>query len=146
MNKPFTLFFVLLLSGCASFDMQIMSRSDGKVYHGVAQRTGNGRGTATMDIAGIVYTGTFARTSSQEYLSFVGSYAKDNSGNRANAFGSGYSTGANSTYMAILSSPSGDGMRCAINSDKMSGTGGGTCVDARNNIYDVIYQQSGGMF
>jgi hypothetical protein len=39
-----------------------------------------------------------------------------------------------------------EAMRCALNGDRMSATGGGICVDAKNNVYDIIYQKSGGLF
>jgi hypothetical protein len=64
-----------------------------------------------------------------------------NSGNSVNAFGTGTSNGANVTFMALLSTTSGYGMRCALNGVK-SGTGGGICVDSQKIIYDVLYSKS----
>ena len=126
--------------------MDIMSRSDGKIYHGMIHKTGEGQGTATMNIAGVEYTGRFARTSSEQYTSFVGTYARNNQGGAAGAVGSGTTFGSNMTFLGILSSPQGDGMRCALQGDRMSGTGGGICVDSKNNVFDVIYHWSGGLF
>lgn len=126
--------------------MDLMSRSEGKVYHGLIQKTGDGQGTVTMNIAGVDYTGSYSRTSSEQYTSFVGSYARNNKGGAASAFGSGTTFGSNISLMAILSSPQGDGMRCAMQGDRSSGTGGGICVDTKNNTFDAIYHWSGGIF
>lgn len=134
------------LGGCARATMQIMSRSEGTVHQGLIQRTGEGQGTMTMTIAGVEYSGRYSRTSSEQYTSFVGGYAKTRSGGLASTFGTATTFGSNISLMAILSSPSGEGMRCAMQGDRMSGTGGGICVDNKTNTYDVIYHWSGGVF
>jgi uncharacterized protein YceK len=147
MKKP-SIFLIttLLLSGCQTFTLQLMSRSDGKVYMGSAQKKADGQGTVQFVINDQTYSGNFSRTSSDQYLSFVSAYARDNKGNRASGSGVGYGMGSGATFMAILSNQYGDGMRCGLQGDRMSGTGGGMCVDSRNNVYDVIYNWSGGVF
>lgn len=133
------------LTGCAlQAAMQIMSRSDGKVYQGVIQRTGDGQGTLTMKIAGVEYSGRYSRTTGEQYTSFVSGFARTSTGGFASTLGVGTTVGGNQSLMAILSSPNGDGMRCAMQGDRMSGTGGGICVDSKNNTFDVIYNYSGG--
>lgn len=132
---------VLALSGCThDFTVQAMSRSDGKVYYGSARETGNGQGYGSININGVVYSGAFSQTSGEQYISFANAFAHNNTGGRASAFGTSSTIGANASFMAILTSPSGDGLRCGFHGDAASLTGGGLCVDAKKKIYDVIYQ------
>jgi hypothetical protein len=134
----------VLLTGCVQpkFAMQVMSRSDGKLYEGKMVKTAEGQGTMTFRIGNVVYTGRFARTSSEQFISFTNAYATNNKGNSAQGFGIGSSFGSAITLSAILSSSSGDGMRCAFQGDRSSGTGSGICVDWKENVYDVIYSLS----
>lgn len=138
--------FMLLLSGCATFTFQFMSRADGKIYVGSMKKTGDGQATIQVDIQGQIYKGNLSRITSEQYMSYVGTFATDGLGNRASASSMGYGMGANASFMALLSNQNGDGMRCALQGDRMSGTGGGYCMDAKNNIYDVMYNLSGGVF
>jgi len=117
-----------------------------KDRHFYIVETKGGQGTVKIAIAGVDYSGTYARTSSEQYTSFVNSYAHDNRGNSATASGIGSFFGSNITLMAILTSSSGKGLRCALQGDRSSGTGGGICVDAKNNVYDITYNISGGLF
>jgi len=129
-----------LMAGCAATaTMNVMSRSDGKVYEGHMVKTAEGQGTMTIYIGDVIYSGKWARTSSDEYFSFTNGYAKDNRGNRNKSFNvtSGY--GSAVAGMAILSSPAGDGLRCGLQGDRISGTGAGICVDAKENVYDFNY-------
>ncbi len=148
MNKSLVLALVAvaaLLSGCAQMSIDIMSRADGRVYHGMAQKTAPGTGTVSMNVAGVQYTGRYSRTSSEQYMSFVNAYAQNNLGGYANAYGTATTFGSNISIMALLASSDGGGMRCAVQGDQFSGTGGGICIDSRNNVYDAIYRWSGGL-
>lgn len=133
------IFATLILLGCASFKVDVMSRADGKIYHGTAQKVADGQATMQLDIAGVEYSGMMVRTSSEEYMSFVNSFANTNRGVSASAFGAASVIGANATFTAILSAPNGNGLRCALQGDRMSGTGSGYCVDVKNNGYDISY-------
>lgn len=134
-----TFLTVLFLTGCAHFELQAMSRTDGKVYQGTAEQTGRGHGTISLVLKDVVYNGTFALTGSDMYTSFVNAYASNSTGQSANAFGYAAGGGHNATFSAILSSSSGDGLRCMFNGDGKLGTGGGICVDAQKNVYDMVY-------
>lgn len=140
------IYLCFLMAACtATATMNVMSRSDGKVYQGKMVKTAEGQGTMTIYIGEIVYTGKWARASSDEYYSFANVYAKDNSGNKAKSFAAASGYGSGVTGMAILSSQSGDGLRCASQGDRFSGTGAGICVDAKQNIYDFNYAVDRGL-
>jgi hypothetical protein len=94
---------------------------------------------AIVTIEGLDYSGRLVRTSSEQYTSFVNSFAFNNKGKSANAFGTGTTIGSNVAVMGVLSSGKGESIRCAMQGDRMSATGGGVCVDNKNNMYDVIY-------
>jgi hypothetical protein len=44
-------------TGCATFDMQLMSRSDGKVFEGTGQKVADGTMTMSATIRDELYTG-----------------------------------------------------------------------------------------
>lgn len=124
-----------LLTACSSFQLTAMSRDTGKAYTGSAEQTGSGRGIVTINIDGKIYTGPYARTSSQEATSFASTFTRTG----AFALGTGSTSGANTTSMALLSAPDGSGMRCAFQAVITTGTGGGLCVENTGVQYDVVF-------
>lgn len=118
-----------------------MSRSNGKIYKGFAKQTGNGSGTISVTIDNDLYQGNYSRTSSQNAIGFNSLFAS-NGPNTVNGYGNSFASGANITLMALLQDSQGRGLRCFLNGDQFSRTGGGNCIDFANNVYDVTYQIS----
>lgn len=127
----FMLAAALALSGCAGVGyVQIMPRDSGKVYSGTVQGSG-GRGTMTIDIDGQTYTGPVVRTGSDDSFGFVQQYGKGGM-----STGTVGSFGGTDTVKAILSSPTGRGLRCEFTSTGSSG--GGVCVNDLGRVFDAI--------
>lgn len=143
-----TLAACLIMTGCSQFSMQLMSRTDGKVYHGSAKKTADGQGTITIAIGDTVYKGHFSRTGAEQKTPLADAFAKPNTLDVSHPFSNSprqVFTGS-ATFMSILASDSGDGMRCTGHGDMISGTGTGVCVDGKNNTYDMIYHKTSGLF
>lgn len=118
----------LTLAGCSGF-VQMMPRDSGKVYSGTVQ--GGSPGSMTIQIDDETFTGPIVRTSSGDSFGLVQQY-----GRRGSSVGSVAMVSGNATVKAMLSSPSGRGLRCDFTSD---GSGGaGVCVDDRGRVLDAI--------
>lgn len=130
----FALTILLLLASCA-WQMTLMPRDSGRTYSGVMTGDGMGSGTMTVTIEDIPYTGPAVRVGSNDTFGFSSAYATNNRGSSASAFGTSYAVG-DRFVKAILSAPTGRGLRCDLVG--RGRTGGGICVDDNGKIYDVV--------
>lgn len=119
----------LILSGC-SYNMQLMSRDDGKIYSGSAKSNGAGSGTLTVSLDGRTCSGSFAKAASGDSFGFIQSFGARGVGS------SSLQTFGSSEFKGILSCSDGSGLRCDVVG---TSTGGGVCVDSKNRVYDMIY-------
>jgi hypothetical protein len=128
----------LLVAGCsfnATFNAALMSRDSGRTYTGSLDGNGMGTGTMMVSINGTTYSGPAVRVGSNDTFGFASAYGFNNHGGTATAFGSSYSVG-DKFVKALLSSSSGQGLRCDLSGRGSSG--GGICVDDSGKVYDVI--------
>ncbi len=129
-NTVSILVAALALSGCAGY-VQMMPRDSGKVYSGTVQGSATGSGTMTIEVDGQQYSGPLMRTGSNDSFGFIQQYGK-----RGVSTGTMAMVGSASTVKALLSSPSGRGLRCEFTSDGSGG--GGVCVDDQGRVFDAI--------
>jgi hypothetical protein len=126
----------LALSGCATtYDLQLMPRDSGKMYHGVAEDSGSGEGRISITIDDKAYNGTWVATTPDRTNAYV-----------SGGFGWGRRGGSIGTIVtmdnpqgseakALLSSSDGAGLRCDFTAGQ--GRGGGVCRDDKGREYDV---------
>lgn len=126
-----TLILLGLLAGCSG-TIQVLPRDSGKVYSGTVQGSATGAGTITIDIDGQTYTGPVVRTGSNDSFGFMQQYGKRG----VVSTGTMASVGSTATVKAILSSPTGRGLRCEFTSDGSGG--GGICMDDQGRVLDAI--------
>jgi hypothetical protein len=128
----------LALSGCATtYELNVMPRDSGKIYHGVAEDKGYGEGRLSIDLEGKTYTGTWVQTTSDRTTGFVsGGFGW---GGRRGGFGLGsiitLDNPQGAEAKALLTAPDGTGLRCDFRVSE--GRGGGICRDDRGREYDV---------
>ncbi len=127
-------FAALALAGCAStWQLQVMPRDSGTIYHGVWQNSGTGTSTMTITLPGGTYTGPVVRTTSAHTYGFYESFGW-------RGFGPGFGTvdfyGGTVRMKALLASPDGKGLRCDFSGDSYHM--GGVCADDSRHVYDVI--------
>jgi hypothetical protein len=118
------------LSACSGM-VQMMPRDSGKVYSGTVKGSLGGSGTMTVTIDGEAFSGPIVRTTSNESFGFTQQYGRGGS-----TVGLSAADGGTHLVKAILSSPSGRGLRCEFSSD--GNGGGGICVDDKSRIYDAV--------
>lgn len=137
---------VLMLAGCSG-KITMMPRDSGKTYMGTVEGNGFGSGTFTIPIDGETYTGVGVRTTTNETFGFAQTYGTGQAtaagprgtviaSGSGSTFGSSYSDGGTKAVKAILSSPSGKGLRCDFTST--GNGGGGICVDDKKRVYDAV--------
>lgn len=123
-----------LLSGC-SFNATLMARDSGRTYSGTLHGNGFGSGTMEVTIGDTTYSGPAVRVGSNESLGLITTYGSNNHGTTASSFGTAYASG-DVMVKALLSSPSGRGLRCDLRG--RSRTAGGICIDDEQKVYDVV--------
>jgi hypothetical protein len=126
----------LALCGCAAthYDLSVMPRDSGTIYHGTASHLGSAEGPISITIDSKTYTGTWVETQPSSTVGFVSGFGLGRRGH----FGSGFITMDNpegGAAKALLRAGDGSGMRCDLRSG--TGRGGGTCRDDRGREYDV---------
>ncbi len=126
------------LAGCASnWQLQVMPRDSGTIYHGVWQTGGTGESTMTITLPDRTYSGPVVRTSSNHTYGFYESFGW-------RGFGPGFGTvdfyGGTVRMKALLTSPDGHGLRCDFSGDNYRM--GGICADDSRHVYDVIATSS----
>ena len=120
----------LFLSGCG-FQIQMMPRDNGKVYHGEGSGA-FGHGTFTVDIDGEKYTGPAVSTGPESSFGFFQTYGKGGS-----SFGATQSFSSRTYVKVLLSSPANHGLRCDMFFDGF-GHGAGICLDDKGMVYDIV--------
>jgi hypothetical protein len=132
----------LALGGCAtSYQLTLMPRDSGKLYHGSAEDTGSSEGTVMITIEARTYTGTWVQaTPSRSYGYATGGFGWGSGRGRHGGWGVGTTItmdnpeGGSAT--ALLQSPDGAGLRCEFRGGGY-GHGGGLCRDDKGREYDV---------
>lgn len=113
----------------------MMPRDSGKVYMGEVKGNGFGSGTITVVMDGVTYSGPGVRVTSNETFGFGQAYGFG-SKNTLAVTGTSFSDGGTTMVKAILSSPTGKGLRCDLSTTGSGG--GGICVDDQQRVYDAI--------
>ena len=136
MRKPLIFVLALALGGCATtYDLTLMPRDSGKVYHGTADDMGAGEGRISIAIEDKTYTGTWVQSVPDRATGYV-----------TGGFGFGRRGGGLGTMImmdnpqggeakALLQAPDGSGLRCDFRAGQ--GRGGGVCRDDKGREYDV---------
>lgn len=130
--KKLLLLALLPLAGCA-MNVTMMPRDSGKTYAGELNPSGGGGGSMSMTIGEDKCTGPAARVASNQTFGFLTTYGKGGS-----SFGT-VATDGDVSVKAVMSCPSGRGLRCDLTGQ--SGTGGGICVDDQAKVYDVVFMR-----
>ena len=126
----------LVAGGCAStYELTLMPRDSGKLYHGVAGNIGGAEGTMSITIEERTYAGTWVEVVADRSTGYVsGGY-----GYRRGGFGLGGMISMDNPQggevKALLRSADGAGLRCDLRGG--SGGGGGVCRDDKGLEYDV---------
>ncbi len=126
----------LALAGCAAtYDLALMPRNSGVVYHGTAEDSGRGEGPIAITIDDQRYTGTWVQSVPDRSTAFVSGGI--GWGWRHGWAGSmvTYDNPAGGIAKALLNAPDGAGLRCDLRIS--AGYGGGACRDDKGRIYDV---------
>jgi hypothetical protein len=130
----------LLLGGCAtSYDLTLMPRDSGKLYHGVLENQGSkteGRVSITLDDKS--YNGTWVTVVADRSTGYVsGGWGRRGWGGWAGGVGTvSVDNPQGGLATALLQSSDGAGLRCEFRGG-LYGTGGGHCRDDRGREYDV---------
>lgn len=126
----------VLLTGCAQYNLTLMSQTSGKMSHGTANEAGK---TITAELNGETYTGHYSFIQ-QGSVGFGSTFAQAFAGGASgSAFGNStyFSQAAAGNGSALLSSPSGKGLRCQFSFSTMSNSGAGICRDDTKKLYDL---------
>ena len=132
-------------AGCAStYELTLMPRDSGKLYHGTAEDSGGSEGAITITIEGRTYTGTWVEVVPDRTTGFVsGGYGY---GSRRYGWGMGgtvsMDTPGGGEAKALLRSADGAGLRCDFRGGG-GRAGGGLCRDDKGLDYDVQIRQAG---
>lgn len=129
-----------LLSACATtgpvtYDLALMRRDSGARHVGALHGRGNGTGTAEVTIEGVPYSGPAARVGLSETtrgasFSFGGPQPKTTLSTVESSRGA--------SIRALLSSPTGRGLRCEFYANGGAG-GTGACVDDDGHAFDAVF-------
>ncbi len=125
----------LALAGCAaSYDLTLMPRSSGTLYHGQAAETGGGQASVMVQIGERVYVGSWVLAVPEQgygYVSGTGGWRRGGIGTTLT-----YDTPGGGLAKALLQASDGSGLRCDFHG-LSGGFGAGTCTDDQGTIFDV---------
>jgi len=137
MKKVLPLLIVLLLlSGCSSYNLELVERGGGINGIGEASESGN---KVTINIDGIEYKGKYTYndgSTSAITNSYSSSYGYGTTTGSGLAFTNIVSNSGNGNILAI--SDDGGSIRCQFSFDNNSGNGIGECIDSTNKIYELL--------
>jgi hypothetical protein len=125
----------VLLAGCAStYQLTLMPRTAGKLYHGEAVQRGS-QAEVSVTIEGKTYTGTWVEVTPERTTGYVSGFW----GWRHSAIGTTVTVDnpAGGEAKALLQAADGSGLRCDIRGAAYRRSGGGTCQDDKGLVYDV---------
>lgn len=135
MRLTSALLLAAALTGCTPMKVQMMGRTGGPIHTGSLDPSGGGGGSMTVNLNGKTCTGLAQRVASNDQFGISTMYGS--SGTRT-------FTGTGTTYIegdtfvkALLQCEGGGALRCDLSG--RSGSGGGTCADNQNQVYDVIF-------
>lgn len=114
------------LAGC-SMNLQLMARTDGKVYVGHLAKTSGFSGTLSINISGRIYNGTWVVVPQGTTMLLLNQYGRVTTGTGMQL---------SNPATAILSSTDGQGLRCDMYGSVLGATG--ICADDTGKIYDMI--------
>ncbi len=127
----------VLAAGCAaSYQLTLMPRDSGRLWHGTADDAGGDEGPIAITIDGRQYSGTWVQVVPERTTGVVtGAWAS-----RRHPFGMGgffsLDNPGGGRAKALLTAPDGSGLRCDLRGGG-GRTGGGLCRDDRGLEYDV---------
>ena len=127
----------LAAGGCAStYQLTLMPRDSGKLYHGTADELSATEGRIAIEIDGKAYAGTWVQTVPDRATGYL-----SGGWGMRRGFGAGavvsldYPQGGEAK--ALLTAPDGSGLRCDLRGGQGSSSGGGLCHDDRGRLFDV---------
>lgn len=156
MNNVRLFLMCLFISGCSG-NIKMMPRDSGEIYQGELKNCLGGSCDITININGLIYTGTLVKATSNEKVSTgfvngtaIGSsnsiislpnhYGQANISQNANvgysATGTVITDGGTNIVKGLLSSTNGHGLRCEFTATGQGGAG--TCIDDEKHIYDAL--------
>lgn len=128
-------------AGCATtYNLTLMPRDSGKLYHGVAEGAGGTEGTMSITIEGRTYTGTWVEVVADR----ASAHVTAGIGSRRSWATGGiviFDNPGAGEAKALLRSPDGAGLRCDLRGGT-GRTGGGVCRDDKGLEYDVQIRQA----
>ena len=135
--------FAATAGGCAStYELTLMPRDSGKLYHGTAEDSGGSEGAITITIEGRTYAGTWVEVVPDRTTGYVGGAY----GSRRYGWGMGgtisMDTPGGGEAKALLRSADGAGLRCDFRGGG-GRAGGGVCRDDKGLDYDVQIRPAG---
>ncbi len=141
--RPLVPFLALALAGCATtYQLDLMPRDSGKVFHGVLENVnaGEGRISITLDKP---YTGTWVQTVAEHSTGYASGLGWGGGWwGRRGGIGTVFTVdnASGGEMKALLQAPDGSGLRCDFRGS--FGRGGGVCRDDRGREYDVQLRQA----
>jgi hypothetical protein len=136
--------FSAVLCGCAGsqYQLSLMPRTSGKLYHGVAVNTAADReANVTITIEDKVYNGTWVQTATDRSTGFIAGGFGIGGGFRRGGIGFGNTVVLDhpegGEAKALLHTADGAGLRCDFRGLGATRNGGGTCQDDGGVVYDV---------
>ena len=124
---------LLALAGCAH-KLTLMERGTGIISHGTVPGSWDNSGNLTIEIEGLVYTGTWV-LSSGGGMSLMNTYGSQIS-TSVGFFSSGQGVGN-----AMLHAPDGSSLRCQFQYSDWTATGIGVCVSSDGRVFDMQIKQ-----
>ena len=127
----------LLLAGCATtYQLSLMPRDRGVIYHGTFEDPGAGEGPISITVDGKTYAGTWVQsTPDRTNAYFVGGFGWGWHGRGSLGTVVTMDNPRGGEAKALLTASDGSGLRCDLRSG--AGRGDGVCRDDRGRAYDV---------
>lgn len=129
MKKKLPIFMALgLISGCATYNLDLLPRSQAPMAHGVAKQIDK---SVAITIGPETYTGKYAYVQGGSFSlgsAISGSHTITGSAIGISAVGSGN---------ILAQAPDGHNLRCVFNFSGWSQEGAGTCLTDTGLIYDL---------